>query len=128
RCKYHIKWPNALWHINGHHKLIQWGIVIHAFIDGFCQMVHTIDIAGDNNHSTTVLNLFKEATAEYGTPSRAQGDHGGENIDIATYMIMKNGHHWGSFLWGISTRNCCIKCLWVEVGSQFARCWQAFFT
>ncbi|KAI6024281.1 hypothetical protein EDC04DRAFT_2500861, partial [Pisolithus marmoratus] len=26
-----------------------------------------------------------------------------------------------------STHNCCIKCLWVEVGSQFARCWQAFF-
>ncbi|KAI6004526.1 hypothetical protein F5J12DRAFT_678434, partial [Pisolithus orientalis] len=34
RCKYHIKRPNALWHINGHHKLIWWGIVIHGFIDG----------------------------------------------------------------------------------------------
>ncbi|KAI6139947.1 hypothetical protein BKA82DRAFT_3988122, partial [Pisolithus tinctorius] len=36
RCKYHIKQPNALWHIDSHHKLIQWGIVIHGFIDGFC--------------------------------------------------------------------------------------------
>ena len=27
-----------------------------------------------------------------------------------------------------STRNCRIECLWVEVGSQFARCWRAFFT
>ena len=27
-----------------------------------------------------------------------------------------------------STRNCRIECLWVEVGSQFARRWQAFFT
>ncbi|KAI6142429.1 hypothetical protein BKA82DRAFT_3985099 [Pisolithus tinctorius] len=26
-----------------------------------------------------------------------------------------------------STWNCCIECLWVEVGSQFARCWHAFF-
>ncbi|KAI5982691.1 hypothetical protein EDD15DRAFT_2144767, partial [Pisolithus albus] len=34
RCKYHVKWPNVLWHIDSHHKLIQWGIVIHAFIDG----------------------------------------------------------------------------------------------
>ncbi|KAL4063011.1 hypothetical protein V8B97DRAFT_1843938, partial [Scleroderma yunnanense] len=89
-----------LWHIDGHHKLIWWGIVIHAFIDGFCQTVHTVDIAGDNNCSITVLNLFKEAIAEYGTPSHAWGDHGGENIDVAMYMIMKNGHHWGSFLWG----------------------------
>ncbi|KAI6003081.1 hypothetical protein EDD15DRAFT_2157345 [Pisolithus albus] len=35
RCKYHVKRPNALWHIDGHHKLIRWGIVIHGFIDGF---------------------------------------------------------------------------------------------
>ena len=27
-----------------------------------------------------------------------------------------------------STRNCCIECLWVEVGSQYARRWRAFFT
>ncbi|KAI5987282.1 hypothetical protein EDD15DRAFT_2173867, partial [Pisolithus albus] len=39
RHKYHIKQPNALWHIDGHHKLIRWGIVIHGFIDGFCCMV-----------------------------------------------------------------------------------------
>ncbi|KAI5988899.1 hypothetical protein EDC04DRAFT_2588602 [Pisolithus marmoratus] len=26
-----------------------------------------------------------------------------------------------------STCNCCIKCLWVEVSSQFARRWRAFF-
>ena len=47
-----------------------------------------------------MLDLFKQATVEYGTPSRARGDRGGENIDIATYMIMKNGHHRSSFIWG----------------------------
>ncbi|KIK18861.1 hypothetical protein PISMIDRAFT_50973, partial [Pisolithus microcarpus 441] len=39
RCKYHVKQPNALWHINDHHILIRWGIVIHGFIDGFCHTV-----------------------------------------------------------------------------------------
>ncbi|KAI6031202.1 hypothetical protein PISMIDRAFT_72325, partial [Pisolithus microcarpus 441] len=34
--KYYVKQPNAVWHIDGHHKLICWGIVIHGFIDGFC--------------------------------------------------------------------------------------------
>ncbi|KAL4079798.1 hypothetical protein J3A83DRAFT_4086426, partial [Scleroderma citrinum] len=52
-CKYHIKWPNALWHIDGHHKLIWWGIVIHAFIDGFCQTVHTVDIGFSTNCSSS---------------------------------------------------------------------------
>ena len=37
--KYHITRPNSLWHIDGHHKLIHWGIVIHAFIDGYCRTV-----------------------------------------------------------------------------------------
>ncbi|KAI9569823.1 hypothetical protein HD554DRAFT_2019662, partial [Boletus coccyginus] len=36
---YYVKCPNALWHIDGHHKLICWGIVIHGIIDGFCRMV-----------------------------------------------------------------------------------------
>ncbi|KAG1720717.1 uncharacterized protein EDB91DRAFT_1064727, partial [Suillus paluster] len=39
RRKYHVKRPNALWHIDGHHKLIRSGIVIHGFIDGFCRTV-----------------------------------------------------------------------------------------
>jgi predicted transcriptional regulator len=39
RKVYKIPRPNALWHGDGHHKLIRWGIVIHAFIDGYCRTV-----------------------------------------------------------------------------------------
>ena len=39
RRRYQVKRPNALWHVDGHHKLIRWGIVIHGFIDGFCRTV-----------------------------------------------------------------------------------------
>jgi hypothetical protein len=39
RRKYTAKRPNAIWHVDGHHKLIRWGIVIHGFIDGFCRTV-----------------------------------------------------------------------------------------
>lgn len=31
--------PNLVWHMDGHHKLILWGIVIHGMIDGFCRTV-----------------------------------------------------------------------------------------
>jgi hypothetical protein len=31
---YSVDRPNALWHIDGHHKLILWGIVIHGMADG----------------------------------------------------------------------------------------------
>lgn len=39
RRQYSVKRPNHLWHCDGHHKLIRWGIVIHGFIDGFCRTV-----------------------------------------------------------------------------------------
>ncbi len=39
RKVYSTKRPNALWHCDGHHKLIRWGIVIHGFIDGYCRTV-----------------------------------------------------------------------------------------
>ncbi|KAG2097404.1 hypothetical protein BD769DRAFT_1304257, partial [Suillus cothurnatus] len=34
--QYKVSRPNALWHMDGHHKLICWGIVIHGIINGYC--------------------------------------------------------------------------------------------
>jgi hypothetical protein len=39
RRTYSVPRPNYLWHGDGHHKLIWWGIVIHGFIDGYCRTV-----------------------------------------------------------------------------------------
>lgn len=39
RRQYKVKRPHALWHVDGHHKLIRWGIVVHAFIDGYTRVV-----------------------------------------------------------------------------------------
>ena len=39
RRRYCSSRPNALWHCNGHHKLIKYGFVIHRFIDGNCRTV-----------------------------------------------------------------------------------------
>jgi hypothetical protein len=41
RRKYNVKRPDALWHVDGHHKLIRWGVVIHGIVDGFSRMVRT---------------------------------------------------------------------------------------
>ncbi|EIM91965.1 uncharacterized protein STEHIDRAFT_34742, partial [Stereum hirsutum FP-91666 SS1] len=32
--RYSVPWSNYLWHLDGHHKLILWGFVIHGIIDG----------------------------------------------------------------------------------------------
>jgi hypothetical protein len=39
RRVYQVSRPNFLWHVDGHHKLILWGFVIHGFIDGYDRTV-----------------------------------------------------------------------------------------
>ena len=39
RRVYSVPHPNYLWHVDGHHKLIRWCLVIHAAIDGFSHTV-----------------------------------------------------------------------------------------
>ena len=112
---------NYVWHIDGHHKLIRWGIVIHGMIDGHCRTVRFFMLpyvqlftshhqivglrASADNRASTVLNIFLHTVQAYGTPWRVRGDRGGENIDVATWMIQHRGSNRSSFLWGRSTRN-----------------------
>ena len=39
RRSYHVEGPNALWHVDGNHKLIRWRLVIHGAIDGYSRTV-----------------------------------------------------------------------------------------
>ncbi|KAJ8692156.1 hypothetical protein PTI98_009494 [Pleurotus ostreatus] len=126
RRVYEVSRPNALWHIDGHHKLIHWGIVIFGVVDGYSRMITGLR-ASDNNRADTALSVFLEAVENHGQPSRVRGDRGRENKGIAVYMILTKGANRGSFIWGPSTRNTRVECLWVEIGTQFGQQWRAFF-
>jgi hypothetical protein len=53
RKPYSVPRPNHLWHCDGHHKLIQWGIVIHGFIDGYDRVVSV-----PYHHASKVVRLI----------------------------------------------------------------------
>ncbi|KAG8921378.1 hypothetical protein FRC01_000283 [Tulasnella sp. 417] len=127
RRTYEVPGPNALWHHDGQHGLIRWGIVIHGFIDGYSRLVTALR-AHNNNRADTVLALFLEATATYGLPSRVRGDHGVENLKVAEYMEQTRGARRGSYIWGRSVHNVRIERLWVDVTTQFGAKWADFFT
>jgi hypothetical protein len=116
RRVYFVPRPNHLWHMDGHHKLIRWGIVIHGIIDGFCRTVSSKSPmcsrylteyfqitglkAGDNNRASSVFELYMDAIENFGCPSRCRGDRGGENVSVALYMIMARGPGRASYMWG----------------------------
>jgi len=116
RREYKSARPNALWHMDGHHKLGPWGIVIHGITDGFDRVVSLVNLklftvvnlslqitgmrATTMNTAQTVLSLFLQAIAAFGCPSRVRGDRGSENVDVCTWMIMYRGPNRASFMWG----------------------------
>ncbi|KAF5338124.1 hypothetical protein D9758_015377 [Tetrapyrgos nigripes] len=126
RRVYKVLRPHALWHLDGHHKLILWGIVIHGMVDGYSRTVTGIR-ASNNNRASTVLEVFVQAVEDYAVPSRIRGDRGKENKAVAVWITVQHGPNRGSFIWGSSTHNTRIERLWVEVGRQFVRRWRAFF-
>lgn len=114
RRAYSVAGPNSLWHLDGHHSLVTWGFVIHGAIDGFSRLV-TFLHCSTNNRSSTVADLFLNATQEYGWPSRVRTDHGGENTQVWQLMEDRRGPNRGSFLVGSSTHNQRIELLWRDV-------------
>ncbi|KAF5339702.1 hypothetical protein D9758_014882 [Tetrapyrgos nigripes] len=96
--------PNALWCIDGHHKLILSGIVIHGCVDAYSRKITGLR-ANTDNKASTVLQMFMQACRKYRMPSRVRGDQGGENRDVSVMMILRHGLNRGSFIWGSSTHN-----------------------
>ena len=77
RRKYQVASPNALWHLDGYHKLIRWKLLVHGCIDGFSRLIVYLKVM-PNNRSETVLKCFLEGVQEFGLPSRVRMDRGGE--------------------------------------------------
>ena len=113
RRVYHSEGPNAVWHIDGNHKLIKWRLVIHGGIDGYSRTVVFLDCS-DNNRATTVLRCFTKAIDNYGLPTKIRTDLGGENIEVWRYLIEQHAND-SAVITGSSTHNEQIERLWRDV-------------
>ena len=123
RRRYNVYGANALWHIDTHHSLIRWRLVIAGGIDGYSRLITYLQCF-DNNQASTVVQCFYEGTREYGFPSRVRSDRGGENYLVSVLMCMVRGPNRASHIAGRSVHNQRIERLWRDV---FLFCISTFY-
>lgn len=115
RRVYSVPYANYVWHLDSHHKLIRWRMVIHGAIDGYSRKILYLKCA-NNNQAATVVSFFSHAVSDFGLPDKVRSDKGGENTDIWRYMLYHHRNMEPScIITGSSTHNQRIERLWSDV-------------
>lgn len=113
RRVYSTPCPNAVWHVDGNHKMIRWRMIIHAGVDGFSRLITFIRCA-NNNLASTVLESFLQGVSTYGLPEAVRSDHGGENVDVWRHMLSIHEDS-SCIITGNSVHNERIERMWRDV-------------
>lgn len=125
RRVYSTPYPNAVWHIDGNHKMIRWRMIIHAGVDGFSRLITFIRCA-NNNLASTVVEAFLQGVSVYGLPEVVRSDHGGENVDVWRYMLSIHQDP-SCIITGNSVHNERIERMWRDISQNISQSFIATF-
>lgn len=127
RVRYVSQGPHWRWHMDGNHKLIHWGIVIHGCIDGFSRKLIFCECS-DNNTGKQVKQYFIDAVRREGYPCGIRVDYGVENYATANIQWVFRDLSEGAVLTGSSNHNTRIERMWRDITERFTDFYIDYFS
>jgi hypothetical protein len=132
--------PNFLWSLDGHDKLVPYGIQIYAAIDAYSRKIICSYCGIANRSQLSVLKLHLHAVKAYGTcPNFIRTDKGTETVLLAEahysqYIEAANREGFTNeefslvditdfYIYGTSARNIRIERLWRQQRDTFIGAW-----
>jgi len=116
-----------VWHMDGWHKLIKYGLVIHAAVDGGSRYV-VFSHCSSNNHAVTVLRWFLGGCEELEViPGSIRSDKGGENVQVYRFMMMVYNDDPSCFKASSSCHNQPIERNWRDMRNSTMQPYKDFF-
>lgn len=127
RRVYNSKGIHHVWHMDGWHKLIKYGLVVHAAIDG-CSRFVVFCNCSSNNYAMTVLRHFVGACDELNViPGCVRSDQGGENVQVFRFMSMVYGETQECFIASSSCHNQTMERNWRDMRTSTMQPYKDFF-
>lgn len=134
RRVYSVPGPNAVWHIDGYDKLSRYGITIHGCVDGFSRQIIWLNAGVSHKNPNIIATYYIESIWKQHVPTKVTRRL--RNRERPCWDYTKNSPRRNhrdeyagnrSFLYGKSTQNQRIECLWGMVRRQGMQYWINFF-
>lgn len=126
--------PNHTIHIDGYDKLKPFGIAIHGAVDGFSRRLLWLKAGHSNNNPRLVAKYYIDfIRRSQGVPKIVRTDRGTENTIVHRLQVALRWHHEdgrakeNSFLYGRSTANQRIECMWSQLRRMSMNYWINLF-
>jgi hypothetical protein len=130
RRRYCAKGPNYIWHVDGYDKLKQFGLCIHAAIDGYSRRIIWLEVGASNNDPKCIANYYIDSIKTLKlVPRIIRADCGTENTLLSFLQpLLRRSHNdtmagIKSFMFRRSTSNQRIEAWWSYLRRQGIHWW-----
>ncbi|CUS06670.1 unnamed protein product, partial [Tuber aestivum] len=134
RREFSIKGPNRILSIDGHNKLLRFGIEIYGAIDAYSRYIVWCYVGISNRTAVSVNKQYlRLLRTTLHMPKLIRSDKGDETVLLAeSHLSLRRANHPDllfekAYSYGKSTKNQCIEAWWNILTEGQTQAWKVYF-